>query len=137
MLDTAQGRDTSVRGTISKGRFVQGAQHPRIFGQGHIGRGHINPASRKLGNLGLQTLKSRPKPLPTSTTPSLDEGRIVQETHPPRDVSSMNFRSGTQRSEMNLHCTFFTGFVSNNMLYCTYTRQIISKFSFFIGFLEL
>ncbi len=40
-----QGRDTSVRGIISKGRFVQGAQHPRTFGRGHIGRGHINPAS--------------------------------------------------------------------------------------------
>jgi hypothetical protein len=25
--------------------FVQGAQHPRTFGQGHIGQGHINPAS--------------------------------------------------------------------------------------------
>ncbi len=35
-----QGRDTSVRDTIFKGRFVQGAQHPRTFG-----RGHINPAS--------------------------------------------------------------------------------------------
>jgi hypothetical protein len=44
MLDAVQGRDTSVRGTISKGRYVQGAQHPRIFGRGHIGRGHINPA---------------------------------------------------------------------------------------------
>ncbi len=44
ILDAVQGRDTSVRDTISKGRFVQGAQHPRIFGRGHIGRGHINPA---------------------------------------------------------------------------------------------
>jgi hypothetical protein len=40
MLDAVQGRDKSVRDTISKGRFVQGAQHPRIFGRGHIGRGH-------------------------------------------------------------------------------------------------
>ncbi len=47
MLDAVQGRDTSVRDTISKGRFVQGVQHPRIFGRGHIGRGHINPASFK------------------------------------------------------------------------------------------
>ncbi len=45
MLDTVQGWDTSVRRTIYKGRSVQGAQHPRIFGRGHIGRGHINPAS--------------------------------------------------------------------------------------------
>ncbi len=45
MVDAVQGRDTSVRDTISKGGFVQGAQHPRIFGRGHIGRGHINPAS--------------------------------------------------------------------------------------------
>ncbi len=45
MPDVVQGWDTSVRGTISKGRFVQGAQHPITFGQGHIGRGHINPAS--------------------------------------------------------------------------------------------
>ena len=44
MVDAVQGRDTSVRDTISKGGFVQGAQHPRIFGRGHIGRGHINPA---------------------------------------------------------------------------------------------
>jgi hypothetical protein len=45
MPDAVQGWDTSVRGTISKGCFVPGAQHPRTFGQGHIGRGHINPAS--------------------------------------------------------------------------------------------
>ncbi len=44
-----QGRDTLVRDTISKGGFVQGAQHPRIFGRGHIGRGQINPASEKHG----------------------------------------------------------------------------------------
>ncbi len=31
-------------GQGSKGRFVPGAQHPRIFSRGHIGRGHINPA---------------------------------------------------------------------------------------------
>ncbi len=49
MVDAVQGRDTSVRGTISKGGFVQGAQHPRIFGLGHIGRGHINPASAQEG----------------------------------------------------------------------------------------
>ena len=41
--------DTLVRGTISKGRFVQGAQHPRTFGRGHIGRGHINPAGGGVG----------------------------------------------------------------------------------------
>jgi hypothetical protein len=46
MVDAVQGRDTSVRGTISKGRLVQGAQHPRIFSRGHIGRGHINVGSR-------------------------------------------------------------------------------------------
>jgi hypothetical protein len=46
MLDAVQGQDTSVWDTISKGRFDQGAQHPRIFGRGHIGRGHINPASK-------------------------------------------------------------------------------------------
>ncbi len=31
MLDAVQGRDTLVRGTISKGRFDQGSQHPRNF----------------------------------------------------------------------------------------------------------
>ncbi len=45
MHDAIQGRDTSVRGKIAKGLIVQGAQHPRTFGRGHIGRGHINPAS--------------------------------------------------------------------------------------------
>ncbi len=39
-----QGRDTSVGDTTSKGCFVQGVQHPRTFGRGHISRGHINPA---------------------------------------------------------------------------------------------
>jgi hypothetical protein len=42
---TVQGRDTSIRSIIYKGRFVQGAHHPRTFGRGHISRGHINPAS--------------------------------------------------------------------------------------------
>jgi hypothetical protein len=46
MPELVQGWDTSVRDTISKGRLVQGAQHPRTFGQGHISRGHINPASK-------------------------------------------------------------------------------------------
>jgi hypothetical protein len=45
MPDVVQGGDTLVRGTISKGCFVQGVQHPRTFGQGHIVQGHINPAS--------------------------------------------------------------------------------------------
>ncbi len=44
-LDAVQGWDILVRGKISKGHFVHGAQHPRTFGQGLIGRGHINPAS--------------------------------------------------------------------------------------------
>jgi hypothetical protein len=52
MLDLFQGWDTSVSGTISKGRFAQGAQHPRIFGREHIGRGHINPASGFVGGMG-------------------------------------------------------------------------------------
>jgi hypothetical protein len=29
---------------MAKGHFVQGMQHPRIFGQGHIGRGRTNIA---------------------------------------------------------------------------------------------
>jgi hypothetical protein len=46
-----QGRDTLVRGAISKGCFVQVAYHPRIFGRGRIGRGYINPAGRKNGRI--------------------------------------------------------------------------------------
>jgi hypothetical protein len=53
MLDAVQGRNTSVRGTISKGRFAQGTQHPRIFGWGHIDRGHINPALKLAGPCNL------------------------------------------------------------------------------------
>jgi hypothetical protein len=49
MVDAVQGRDTSVRDIIAMEGFVQGAQHPRIFGRGHIGRGHINPASSNEG----------------------------------------------------------------------------------------
>ncbi len=33
-----------VRGKIAKGHFVQGMQHPRIFGRGHTGRGRTNIA---------------------------------------------------------------------------------------------
>jgi hypothetical protein len=54
MRGAVQGRDTSVRGIISKGRFVQGAQYPRTFGPGHIGRGHMNPASHQNGEGCLQ-----------------------------------------------------------------------------------
>ncbi len=32
------------RGTTAKGHFVQGMQHPRIFGRGHIDRGRTNIA---------------------------------------------------------------------------------------------
>jgi hypothetical protein len=32
------------QGKIAKGNFVQGMQHPRIFGRGHIGRGRTNIA---------------------------------------------------------------------------------------------
>jgi hypothetical protein len=49
--DAVQGWDTLVRGTISKGRFVQGEQHPRTFGRGHIGRGHINRTLSSRSNL--------------------------------------------------------------------------------------
>jgi hypothetical protein len=40
----SKGWDGSVRGKITKGHFVQGMQHPRIFGRGHIGRGWTNIA---------------------------------------------------------------------------------------------
>jgi hypothetical protein len=36
--------DGSVRAKIAKGHFVQGMQHPRIFGRGHIGWGWTNIA---------------------------------------------------------------------------------------------
>ncbi len=40
----SKGWDGSVRGKIAKGHFVQGMQHPRIFGRGHIVRGWTNIA---------------------------------------------------------------------------------------------
>ncbi len=43
-LNQSKGWDGSVRGKIAKGHFVQGLQHPRIFGRGHIGRGWTNIA---------------------------------------------------------------------------------------------
>ncbi len=68
MRGAVQGRDTSVRGKICKGRFVAGAQHPRTFGQGHIGRGDINPASDK-------------------GTEHILQGHFVQRTHyPPNEL---------------------------------------------------
>ncbi len=43
----SKGWDGSVRGKLAKGHFVQGMQHPRIFGRGHIGWGWTNIASSK------------------------------------------------------------------------------------------
>jgi hypothetical protein len=40
----SKGWDGSDRGKLAKGHFVQGMQHPRIFGRGHIGRGWTNIA---------------------------------------------------------------------------------------------
>ncbi len=40
----SKGWDGLVRGKLAKGHFVQGMQHPRIFGRGHIGRGWTNIA---------------------------------------------------------------------------------------------
>jgi len=68
MLDAIQGRDTSVRDTMSKGGFVQGAQHPRILGRGHIGRGHINPASKSIARI-------------------IRRGRVIQGHIRSRDIS--------------------------------------------------
>ncbi len=45
-LNQIKGWDGSVRGKLSKGHFVQGMQHPRIFGRGHIGRGWTNIAPK-------------------------------------------------------------------------------------------
>ncbi len=44
----SKGWDGSVRGKSAKGHFVQGMQHPRIFGRGHIGRGWTNIAPKIL-----------------------------------------------------------------------------------------
>ncbi len=49
-----------VRGNIAKGHFVQGLQHPRIFGRGHIGRGWTNIApSGRFAVFGLYTPKTK------------------------------------------------------------------------------
>jgi hypothetical protein len=92
MRGTVQGRDTSVRGIICKGRFVQGPQHPRTFGRAHIGRGHINPAQWRwmimrllyYASLWFITVITRPwvdmshgRRLPSLIHPDLDHGRIV------------------------------------------------------------
>jgi hypothetical protein len=63
MVDAVQGRDTSVRDTISKGGFVQGVQHPRIFGRGHIGRGHINPGRSFIFHVAFILLMPRDREL--------------------------------------------------------------------------
>ncbi len=47
----SKGWDGSVRGKLAKGHFVQGMQHPRIFGRGHIGRGWTNIAPKSLYKL--------------------------------------------------------------------------------------
>jgi hypothetical protein len=40
----SNGWDGLVRGKIAQGHFVQGMQHQRIFGRGHVGRGWTNIA---------------------------------------------------------------------------------------------
>jgi hypothetical protein len=51
-LNQSKGRDGLVRGKSAKGHFVQGMQHPRIFGRGHIGQGGINIAPKNQGHPG-------------------------------------------------------------------------------------
>jgi hypothetical protein len=73
----SKGWEGSVRGKIAKGQFVQGMQHPRIFGRGHIGRGWTNIAPPIL---------SKGQSVPKSghiSQERVDQGRIVQ-----RDASS-------------------------------------------------
>ena len=57
----SKGWDGSVRGKIAKGHFVQGMQHPRIFGRGHIGQGRTNIAPAKRRSVGV--------PLPINSVP--------------------------------------------------------------------
>jgi hypothetical protein len=76
MLDAVQGRDTSVRGTISRGRFVQGAQHPRIFGRGYIGRS----GPRHIGQGAF-------RPWDISSKGRFIQGMVVQGRWRPRKVS--------------------------------------------------
>jgi hypothetical protein len=85
MLNAVQGLDTSVRDTISQGRFVQGAQHPRTFGLGHIGRGHINPASSArqfVSRVSLRSIQS--KGWDGSVRGKIAKGHFVQGMQHPR-----------------------------------------------------
>ncbi len=54
----SKGWDGSVRGNIAKGHFVQGMQHPRIFGRGHISRGWINIAPKHANSFRLLNVPS-------------------------------------------------------------------------------
>ncbi len=92
MVDAVQGQDTSVRDTISKGGFVQGAQHPRIFGRGHIGRGHINPASTLAGHchrvLSQHGLSRQAPRTSMWTRAETHQSGTHQGTHRPREKST-------------------------------------------------
>ncbi len=122
--------DTLVRGTISKGRFVQGAQHPRIFVRGHIGRGHINPASRqvRLGNLTQATTStsmrwSRVRTNRSGTRRASSKGRFFQGTLCPRvALSKGNFVQGRRLYVRGHICrghftTLSTNVIINPILY--------------------
>ncbi len=82
----SKGWDGSVRGKIAKGHFVQGMQHRRIFGRGHIGRGWTNIAPSQ--NITVRQLSPG------------EDGCYATHNHP-REAASKHFRAGTQRSETN------------------------------------
>ncbi len=110
MHDLVQGRDTSVRGIISKGHFVQGAQHQRTFGWGHIGWGTstLHPVvqgqdtSVSDGTSKLCHVQVTPRPCYATS-----KGSDAPEPHRQRDAvsegPSETFRLGTLRSGTFYH----------------------------------
>ena len=81
-----------VSGTIAKGHFVQGMQHPRIFGRGHIGRGRTNIAPFTMGGPRLD-------PATSSRRSHIYCHQAFPRKHPapsssPRGAPSQTFLSG-------------------------------------------
>jgi hypothetical protein len=100
LLNQIKGWDGSVRGKIVKGHFVQGMQHPIIFGRGHIGRGWTNIAPVNPHNVSPRN----------PTKGWIVRGRIVQGSYDHRKIvednafgdASLRHLNKTQREEENI-----------------------------------
>jgi hypothetical protein len=102
----SKGWDGSVRGKIAKGHFVQGMQHPRILGRGHIGRGWTNIAPNM----------NPPPPIQLASkfSPQFSKGR----THSPGGKGGGGVNVFWKTSDTSLYSTYNNNTLYTSLCYC-------------------